>query len=296
MVLTHYVEFLRIEQSIDFWALSNTLCSKRTAHAFRVAFSAKDPCDLRGRLTSWLQDTEPDLTSTAHLSASPARILGIFTGQGAQWAGMASKIMRLPAAIKIVQNLENSLATLSDAPSWSLTAELSADTLSSRVMDPAIAQPACTAIQILLVEILRVAGIQFCAVVGHSSGEIAAAFAAGRLSARDAIRIAYYRGVHLSLVGGPNGEKGSMIAVGASYEEAQAMCNLEHLRGKICVAACNSDSSVTLSGDWSAVQNIKDMCEQQSRFARILRVDNACQYLPNFLRRVTKHMKIIQTT
>lgn len=270
------MDYLQTNSLVNLQALSHTLCSRRTAHLFRVAFSAKEVNELCGKLASWIQASKSGQSLNVSPSASPSRILGVFTGQGAQWPGMASKLVCLPAATKIVQLLEQSLATLPDPPSWSLLAELSANASSSRVTDPAIAQPACTAVQIVLVEILRAAGIHFTTVVGHSSGEIAAAFAAGRLTATDAIRIAYYRGVHLSLVGGSNGERGSMIAVGVSYEEAKDICNLARFRGKICVAACNSGSSVTLSGDQIAIQEVNKMCQKQNRFARILRVDNAC--------------------
>jgi hybrid polyketide synthase/nonribosomal peptide synthetase ACE1 len=193
---------------------------------------------------------------------------------------MASRLMQYPGAVDIVDQLERSLAGLPDPPSWSLKAELSKEKSHSRITETAIAQPACTAVQILLVEMLRAAGIGFSAVVGHSSGEIAAAYAAGYLSARDAIRVAYYRGRHVHLIGGTNGERGSMIAIGASYEEAQNLCDRDEFRGRICVAASNSASSVTLSGDVSAVEEVQAMFKASNRFARLLRVDNACKSRP----------------
>ena len=276
-LLTSYSHYLRLEPSIDLRALAHTLCTKRSAFPIRVAFPASNVEDLCTRLDSFVQGSGSKPTLALATCASPLRILGVFTGQGAQWAGMARRLMRFPAATQIIDDLERSLEELSDPPSWSLKAELSADISSSRITEAAIAQPACTAVQILLVEMLRASGIRFSAVVGHSSGEIAAAFAAGRLSARDAIRIAYYRGVHLPLVGGRNGEAGAMLAIGASYEEAQGICSLDHLRGSICVAASNSASSVTLSGNVTAIHDVRDMFHAKNRFARLLRVDNACK-------------------
>ena len=63
----------------------------------------------------------------------------------------------------------------------------------SRIAEAALFQPLCTAIQVVLVDLLRAAGIKFAAVVGHSSVEIGAAYAAGFLTAKDAIQVAYYR-------------------------------------------------------------------------------------------------------
>ena len=277
MVLRSYMTYLSTQTTIDLWALSHTLCVRRTSHPFRISLSARDTDGLRVKLESILQREPFNPTHPAPVLSVPVRILGIFTGQGAQWSGMARTLMQIPAAAQIIESLEYSLATLQNSPSWSLKAELLADASSSRVTEPSIAQPVCTAVQILLVEILRAAGIRFSTVVGHSSGEIAAAFAAGYLSSKDAIRIAYYRGVHLPLVGGKNGERGAMVAIGASYEEAQDICEMEQFRGKICVAACNSAASVTLSGDITVVEAVKDMLHAQNKFARLLRVDNACK-------------------
>jgi hybrid polyketide synthase/nonribosomal peptide synthetase ACE1 len=212
------------------------------------------------------------------VTALPLRVLGVFTGQGAQWAGMASKLINAPAAMAIIDDLERSLSELKDyPPQWSLKAELLADKSSSRIAEAALSQPACTAVQIVLVELLHAAGISFSAVVGHSSGEIGAAYAAGYLSASDAIRIAYYRGVHLRNAHGRNGEDGAMIAVGTSYEDAKKVCNLRKFRGKICVAASNSSTSVTISGDATAIEAVKTVFEDEKRFARVLKVDKACK-------------------
>ncbi|KAG9203319.1 hypothetical protein G6514_002972 [Epicoccum nigrum] len=280
MVLHSYMTYLSTQTTVDLKDLSHTLCVRRTSHPFRVSLSARDIEELRVKLESILQGEHFSPTTPVPPLPMPVRILGIFTGQGAQWSAMARALMQSQAAAQIIDSLEHSLATLQDPPSWSLKAELSADSSFSRVTEPAIAQPACTAVQILLVKILRAAGIRFSTVVGHSSGEIAAAYAAGRLSSKDAIRIAYYRGVHLPLVGGKNGEKGAMIAIGASYDEAQEICEMEQFRGKICVAACNSAASTTLSGDITTVEAVKEMLHAQNKFARLLRVDNACKNPP----------------
>lgn len=129
--------------------------------------------------------------------------------------------------------------------------------------------------QIILVDLLCAAGITFTAVVGHSSGEIAAAYACGIISARDAVVIAYYRDLHLGLAGGASGQAGSMMAVDMSPEDAEELCALPVFEGRICVAACNSPTSVTLSGDADAVEEAKAVLDDEGKFARELRVDKA---------------------
>ena len=206
------------------------------------------------------------------------RIIGIFTGQGAQWAGMMSKLIAsCPQVCQKIERLEESLATLpsEDRPSWSLKAELLAEPPNSRIGEAALSQPLCTAIQIVLVDMLRDANVKFAAVVGHSSGEIAAAYAAGFISSKDALRIAYYRGLHARLAAGREGKSGAMMAVGTTSDDVEELCDLPDFQGRLTVAAINSSSSVTLSGDADAIEEARVILEDEKKFVRVLKVDKA---------------------
>lgn len=204
----------------------------------------------------------------------PQRILGVFTGQGAQWPGMGSQLYAHSTTFKnTIDDLENALAALPDPPSWSLSEELVASGSTSRIHKAAISQPLCTALQIALVDLLATAGISFSGVVGHSSGEIAACYVANLLTAQDAIRIAYFRGVYSHMAQGRQGQKGSMMAVGMSLEEATQFC--KSYGGRIVVAASNARSSVTLSGDLDGIDEAKRILDERKIFARILKVDTA---------------------
>lgn len=178
---------------------------------------------------------------------------------------------------KRIEDLEKSLASLPafDRPEWSLKDEILAGADTSRLSEAALSQPLCTAIQVVLVELLKTAGITFTAVVGHSSGEIAAAYAAGFLSAHDAIRIAYYRGLYAPLASGNKGHKGAMLAVGTSWEDAHDLINLRAFKGRLAIAAHNSPASVTLSGDADAIVHAKKVFDEEKKFARLLKVDTA---------------------
>ncbi|RMZ80295.1 hypothetical protein DV738_g2792, partial [Chaetothyriales sp. CBS 135597] len=119
-------------------------------------------------------------------------------------------------------------------------------------------------------------GFEFSAVVGHSSGEIAAAYAAGFVSAVDAIRIAYLRGINAHLAVSPRSPTvgSAMLAVEMSFEEAQALCH-QMYDDHIQVAAVNSSSSVTLSGDADAILEAESFFRSRQTFARRLKVDTA---------------------
>lgn len=99
-------------------------------------------------------------------------------GQGAQWASMGAHLIRSSEFVrKRIQDLQKSLASLppADQPKWNLTEQILAGKETSRLSEAALSQPLCTAIQVLLVDLLHTAEINFTTVVGHSSGEIGAA-------------------------------------------------------------------------------------------------------------------------
>ncbi|KFA71222.1 hypothetical protein S40288_03866 [Stachybotrys chartarum IBT 40288] len=208
------------------------------------------------------------------------KLLGIFTGQGAQYPRMGGDLIeKSPWARQRIKELEGYLACLPemDRPAWSLASELLSTGATSRLSEASIAQPLCTAVQILIVDALALANIRFDIVVGHSSGEIAAAYAAGFLSARDAMIIAYFRGVYSDRAESPNGPsmKGGMLAVGTDVQDAQDLCDDEVFSGRLVVAAVNSSSSVTISGDAAALDTLEILLADEQKFHRRLRVDKA---------------------
>lgn len=180
-------------------------------------------------------------------------------------------------ASQVIERLETRLLQLpiADRPQWSLMQELEREPSSSRIGEATLSQPLCTAVQILQVDLLRAAGIDFAAVVGHSSGEIAAAYAAGFISAEDAICIAYYRGLHSKLASGPDGKPGAMMAIGTSAEDMQELCDEPDFQGRACIAAVNSPVSVTVSGDRDAIEELKVILNDEKKFVRLLQVDKA---------------------
>ena len=132
-----------------------------------------------------------------------------------------------------------------------------------------LSQPCCTALQVALVELLCEYGIKPEAVVGHSSGEIAAAYASGAITRKEAIIIAYYRGKVLQ---GIDPSKGGMAAIGLGADEVQP-----YLQPGVLVGCENSPSSVTLTGDKHVLDEVIAKIKQDdpAMLARALQVDRA---------------------
>ncbi|KAI1328458.1 acyl transferase domain-containing protein [Xylariaceae sp. FL0255] len=182
-------------------------------------------------------------------STSKNRLVMVFTGQGAQWAQMASEIFQSQEVFRsTIRSLDQHLNLITyGSVSYSLAEELLKAPEDSRLSSAAISQPLCTAIQIALVDTFRSIDIHPCAVVGHSSGEIAAAYAAGALSASEAVTVAHYRGV----VAESQKKVGAMAAIGLGYEQTD-----RYLRPGVRIACHNSPTSVTISGDAAAVHDV----------------------------------------
>ncbi|KAK4035028.1 hypothetical protein C8A01DRAFT_48697 [Parachaetomium inaequale] len=277
-LLEIYASHLRANPGTNLGDLAFTLNTRRSTLPVRVSVSALDADRLATKLEE-LAKTPSGITTVNNSGPGSPALLGIFTGQGAQWASMGAKLLAGSAlAAATARRLQDSLDSLpaGHRPEWTLLEELSKDKTTSRVGEAAFSQPLCTAVQIVLVDLLEAANVRFKAVVGHSSGEIGAAYAAGYLSAQDAIRIAYYRGYFLHLARGPEGSgAGAMMAVGTSYEDAQGLLELDELAGRVSIAASNSPESVTLSGDAEAIETAKAILEDENKFARLLKVDKA---------------------
>lgn len=274
--LKRYLEkfsvYLKNNPMINLHNLAWTLHSRRSVFPIRVALSGTTSDELQKNIQTAIERKDWNRPSNAS-----SQIFGVFTGQGAQWPGMCGRlVLQSKYAQNRIEYLDSVLASLplEDRPPWLIKDELLAGT-ESRLHEAALSQPLCTVVQIILVDLLHAANVQLSVVVGHSSGEIGAAYAAGFLSARDAIIIAYYRGLFAHLAQGRDLKRGSMMAVGISSAEADEFCNSSSFKDQISVAACNSPSSITLSGDSDAIEKAKEIFQNNGKFARVLRVDKA---------------------
>ncbi|KAL9608149.1 MAG: hypothetical protein Q9167_007001 [Letrouitia subvulpina] len=111
--------------------------------------------------------------SPPRLSSTEPKLGFVFTGQGAQWYRMGRELLVYPVFRRSLWDAQDYLSSLGCR--WSLIEELSESEDRSQVDDPGFSQPICTALQVALVDLLHSFGVVPAAVVGHSSGEIAAA-------------------------------------------------------------------------------------------------------------------------
>lgn len=146
--------------------------------------------------------------------------------------------------------------------------ELCKSKTDSRLNQAEFSQPLCTAVQIVIVNLLRRWSIFPSAVIGHSSGEFAAAYASGSLTSAEAIIGAYYRG----LVTKQQKRPGAMAAVGFGREEVA-----KYLADGVTIACENSPESTTISGDDEQINVVLENITNNhpKAFARRLQVEMA---------------------
>lgn len=207
------------------------------------------------------------LVTSVDLSGNRLPVSFVFTGQGAQYAGMAKELLfQSPVFIETIRRLDGHLQALpgNKAPKWTLEQTILDAPDVSQINHVTRSQPVCTAIQVSLVEVLRTWGVQPISTVGHSSGEIAAAYAAGFLTERQAILVAYFRGYST----GQLRSNGCMMVAALTVEAATELILQQDLKSEVCVACVNSPESITLSGPNEAIDVLYRYLQHQKTFSR----------------------------
>ncbi|KAJ2984094.1 hypothetical protein NQ176_g228 [Zarea fungicola] len=247
--------------------LAYTLSERRSLMPWRFSCVASN----QQELLDALEKASHNVDSSNRISPD-SKINFIFTGQGAQWAGMGRELLADPVFRDSICRSNDILTDLGS--SWDLVEELRRDKQTSRLGEAEVAQPATTAVQIALVDLVRQWGVLPDAVIGHSSGEIAAAYSAGHLSHQQAMTASYYRGFSSAIAKKKGFENGSMLAVGVGEDAISPY--LKRLKQGIATVACqNSPSSVTISGDGGAISELSALLSQDDIFNRKLLVDTA---------------------
>lgn len=239
-----------LQYSLD--DLKYTLACRRSQFEWRASIVAHT----RDELISKLQKLAKTDICRSRVNKR-RKISFIFCGQGAQWVAMGRDLMSFAP---FRQSMDAAASYLRDELGHQ--GDLLEDIATDRVNEPQISQPATTALQVALVDLFKACGIEPESVVGHSSGEIAAAYACGMISREAAWSIAFHRGHYATIVQETSPIQGSMCFLGASGADAQAYLTRVRKAHTVQIACINSHRSVTLSGnqpdiEW-IVQNARD--------------------------------------
>ncbi|KAI1806790.1 ketoacyl-synt-domain-containing protein [Daldinia bambusicola] len=254
--LTNYSNGCNDKSLID---LAYTLGVRRTKFSHRTFAIARK------------ESLESDITAASvnitQAPSVPAIAALVFTGQGAQWPRMGASLMEAyPSVLQTIQRLDRHLSTLAKPPTWKIQTVITTPEEESVINEPEFSQPICTAVQIAVVDLLNSWGVKPVATVGHSSGEMAAAYAAGLVSAESAIAAAYYRGKAVASCA----KNGAMLAVGLGANSAKEYIQKASGEGRINIACHNSPNNTTLSGDRDVLEQLKQNLDAEGIFNRML--------------------------
>ena len=200
---------------------------------------------------------------------SDQQLAFVFAGQGSQWWAMGRSLMMEDWVYRSV--LEEFDAAFTALSGWSVIRELTADSETlSRIDETHITQPALCALQLGLVHRWRDWGIKPDLVIGHSVGEIAAAYTAGVLTVPQAAELVYHRSRLL-----PERD-GAIAAIGLPLEEAEELCATIGER-RVEISGINSPTLISIAGDRDNVYAIVKAleCRNPAPFARLVRMTYA---------------------
>ncbi|PXX71337.1 acyl transferase domain-containing protein [Nocardia tenerifensis] len=251
-----------ISAGADADRLAEAAWTRLAHHPFRTGVLIGETDDVLHELRQFAAGEGRDAVRT--VASRTDEPVFVFSGMGPQWWGMARELLCAGGVFaETAAKIDAEFGKLAD---WSIIDALLQPEAESRVSRTEVAQPANFLVQVALVSELAQHGISPAAVVGHSVGEVSAAYVSGVLTLREAVRVAYHRARLQATTAG----SGGMLAVGLPLERARELIADDP---RVDIAAINSASSLTLSGDPDRLDEIAEKLTEEGAFARRLRVE-----------------------
>ncbi len=246
-----------------------TATRRRSHYASRLAIVGGGRAELSARLAQWRAGAlGPGCAAGQASSSQPLRVAFIFSGQGPQWWAMGRELLATePTFRETVARIDALLQT--HTRDWSLLSELNRMESETRLGETAIAQPALFALQVGLAELWHEWGVAPAAVIGHSVGEVAAAYIARALTLDQAVRLVYERGRLMQRATGG----GCMAQIELSADAVEQACAAYGAR--LSIAAVNSPESTVIAGDASCVAEVSAHFQARGASVRALAVNYA---------------------
>ncbi len=241
--------------------IANAAAHRRAHHEHRLSVVASSRDEAIDVLDAAVAGETRAALALGRRADQAGTLAYVFSGMGPQWWGMGQQLRATNRVFR--EMLERCHEALRPHAAWGLLDELARDEHTSRIAEPDLAQVTNFAIQVALAEVWKSWGIVPDAVVGHSAGEMAAAYTAGALTLEEAVKVSYHRS-RLQSAAHP----GKIIAVGMGPVELERI--LADYGGELDLAAVNSPVSCTVAGGADAIVALFERLQRDQVFARIL--------------------------
>jgi acyl transferase domain-containing protein len=243
-----------------------SLVTTRALFDHRAVVVGAERDELLGGLAAIASYVPAPNVTTGKATATGGTVF-VFPGQGSQWTGMAVEL--LDSAPAFLDQMRLCDAAFAEFVDWSLL-EIVRGGVGSPSLDRVdVVQPVLFAVMVSLAAQWQALGIHPDAVLGHSQGEIAAAYVAGALSLRDAAKVVSLRSKAISAIAGTGG----MVSIPQPVQQACVL--LEPWSESISIAAQNGPSSTVVSGNAAALDDLMAACERYDVPATRIPVDYA---------------------
>jgi acyl transferase domain-containing protein/NADPH:quinone reductase-like Zn-dependent oxidoreductase/acyl carrier protein/SAM-dependent methyltransferase len=257
--------------------LTRDLPDAEAAPLFRAAARARDhhgvrlsvPSGTVAEISTLLGDYAREIKSPGVIddaAARPGSMAFVYSGNGAQWEGMARDALSLSPSFRAAITRVDAL--LVDALGWSVLDALSG-TAPRELARTDVAQPLLFAIQVATTLALREVGVEPDAVLGHSVGEIAAAWASGALSLEQAAHVVVVRSRYQHMTAG----SGKMAVLGTGVAEATTLIERQGLR--LAIAAINAPNALTIAGPQVDLMRLSEQAQDRGWQFAMLDLDYA---------------------
>ena len=238
----------------------------RTHHLERWVGVGKSHQEIADQLSAYLGN---ETYAKKNRVSGQSKVVFVFPGQGAQWVGMGRELLQQSVVFReAIAQCDQVIKRWAD---WSLLEQLSLkeEAPAYRLNEISVIQPALFAMEVALAAVWQSWGVVASAVLGHSMGEVAAAYIAGVLSLDDAVRVVCKRSQLMHHTSG----QGAMAVIGLPFKEVEK--SLQGYEGTLSVAVQNSPKSTVVAGNPDALELFMETLRSRDIFCRLIKVDVA---------------------
>ncbi|WAS91507.1 type I polyketide synthase [Nannocystis punicea] len=260
-------QWLVARQDLPLGPLAHTASARRSHHEFRLGVVGANMNELAAALAAFAAGEAPAGATNGRATTNPPKVVFVFPGQGSQWCGMGQQLAEAEPVFG--DALAACDAAIRAEAGFSVVEELRRPEESSRLGEIDVVQPVLFAVQVALAALWRSWGVEPAAVVGHSMGEVAAAYVAGALSLADAVAVICRRSRSLRVLRG----RGAMALIELNLADAEAA--LRGREDRLSVAVSNGPRSTVIAGDPAALEAVLAELQRAGVFYRRVNVDVA---------------------